>query len=62
MSNKRTPRLERWTRRITRMSKLVRALAVLVDDVKVLLDRSRCPLVITVVILILTIRASLKLL
>ena len=50
MRKQRTSRLERWTRWVTRLSKLVRAVTVLVEDLTTLVNRGRA-LVISLALL-----------
>ena len=61
MRKKRKSRLEHWTLQVNKTSALVRALTVLVEDLKQLVVRSRA-LVIAIALLVLTIVGCLKLL
>ena len=61
MRKKRKSRLEHWTLQVNRTSTLVRALTILVDDLKALAVRSRA-LVIAIALLVLTTVGCLKLL
>jgi len=61
MRKKRKSRLEHWTLQVNRTSTLVRALTILVDDLKALVVRSRA-LVIAIALLVLTTVGCLKLL
>lgn len=61
MRKKRKSRLEHWTLQVNGTSTLVRALTILVDDLKALVVRSGA-LVIAITSLVLTIVGCLKLL
>jgi len=61
MRKKRKSRLEHWTLQVNRTSTLVRALTILVDDLKALAVRSRA-LVIAIALLVLTTVVCLNLL